>query len=607
MWKLLFEVLLHRPWSRFLIILLSLCSAFFGLASPFFQKEFIDILSQHETLIHWQSYSAPQLLFFAFICTLLNLAFAQLTTYVGAKEAAIMQGYLAKKLYNKTMELRSETLQEKSVGEIVSIYATDIPSSTVLLDQTLPTGGNILFPLILAPILLAYIFHIPAGPVVSIFIFVAALNLALAYRQSKFFFRFKKIAGDRVGLVAEWVQNIKTLRILGWIRQFEQKIFQIRKIETVNRLGMLTNGQSMNSISSTVTFALNIVVLYLLLKYYQGKVTTGTVMAVLWIVGIFLTRSFRQMPWLFTFVFDSWTSLRRIHSFLQLKNTETHARQKEFIKLASKPIDQPIINIRNLNLKIDEKQILKSINLQINEGEFVAIVGEVGAGKSMLLLSLIGETSAQCDEYLLHGSDAMKMPLSQLRQFFTLAPQESFIMSADLRQNVAFDYNVTTSEDDKIMQSLKRVEFLKDLDKMKSGLDLEIGERGVNLSGGQKQRISLARVDYNHSPIVLLDDSLSAIDNDTENKLLDHLFKDSWQNRTRILVTHRLTLLDEVDKIFFLENGKLIAQGRFSELLKTNEKFRLFTTTVAKDFESSTNSSEDLIIDTIKGNNSGEV
>ena len=112
------------------------------------------------------------------------------------------------------------------------------------------------------------------------------------------------------------------------------------------------------------------------------------------------------------------------------------------------------------------------------------------------------------------------------------------------------------------------------------GLETEIGERGVNLSGGQKQRVSLARVQFLNTSILLLDDCLSALDVNTEEKLLDSLLKGAWKNKTRILVTHRLSVLKHVDRVLFMSQGKILQSGTYQELLKTNSQFRNFTKTI---------------------------
>ena len=319
---LLRQILFSRPQFRILILLSSFVASAFGLLGPFLQKEYFDLLASGQPVI-W-------LLIGAFFCILLYLGFSQLTNFLGAREAILMQGHLSQKMYAQSLRLRSDSLQGKPVGEFVSVYATDIPGATVLLEQTLPTGASILFPLLLAPWALHRFFLVPWLPLISVMVGVSALNFAMAYRQSSFFFQFKKLAADRIGLVNEWIQNIRSLRILGWMSFFELKIFDMRIRETENRIGMLTNGQMMNSVASSITFVLNIVVVASLTFASSQPVTAGQLLAVLWIVAIFLTRPFRQMPWLFTFLFDAWTSIKRLSDVLKLDNLEKQERKLDF-------------------------------------------------------------------------------------------------------------------------------------------------------------------------------------------------------------------------------------------------------------------------------------
>ncbi len=206
------------------------------------------------------------------------------------------------------------------------------------------------------------------------------------------------MAAERIGLVSEWIQNIRTIRILGWTRHFEKNIFAKRIVETRNRVLMVTNGQVMNSISSSITFMLNAVALGSLVLYSNHKMTSGELLALLWIVGVFLSRPFRQMPWFFTFAFDSWTSLKRLEDFLGTKNNETsdHGAPEPVLKERDLKF---ALQVRGLNLVVSGRTILRNINLEVKHGEFVAVVGEVGAGKSMLLLSLLEETGAHFDYY----------------------------------------------------------------------------------------------------------------------------------------------------------------------------------------------------------------
>lgn len=580
------EVAFTRPHARLLILGCSLVAAVMGLLGPFFQKEFIDLLtgSQSEMPVTHIFESPLTYVMGAFVCVLVAQAFSQLTNFLSAKEALYMQRVFARRLYEKTLNLRVDTMSGRPVGEIVSLYATDVQGATVFLDQTLPAGSSTLFPLILAPFAISYLFDIPLWPTLFLMLGITLFNSFMAFRQSHFFFMFKQLAAERIGLVNEWVQNIRTIRILGWTVHFEKNIFDKRVVETHNRILMVTNGQTMNAISSSITFVLNVIALGSLIFYSKHSMTSGELLALLWIVGIFLTRPFRQMPWFFTFAFDSWTSLRRLEEFFATQNNQTPEENwedgEDNLALAS---EKWALQVKNLRLNIGKKSVLKNISMNIAHGELIAIVGEVGSGKSLLLLSLLGETGASFEDLRIDGKDALHMSLDELRAQYAYVPQEGFIMSASLRENVAFLYDIEPELDPNIEESLKLAQFDLTTERVEDGLNTEIGERGVNLSGGQRQRVGLARVHYHNAPVLLLDDCLSAVDVDTEQRLFDELLMGAWKGRTRIMVTHRLTTLARVDRIFFLKEGQLIDHGRYEELLTRNAEFREYTMSVAKE------------------------
>ncbi|MFP5520128.1 MAG: ABC transporter ATP-binding protein [Bdellovibrionia bacterium] len=580
--KLLSEVLFSRWLARVGILTFALIATFFALTAPFIQKDFIDTLLGQSHTAYFTFLTPVQMIFIAFFFILVAQAFQQLSFYLGAREAILMQGVLSKKIYRKTLDLKVDTLSHRPLGEIVQLYATDVPGATVLLDQTIPAGASTLFPLLLGPFAIAFFFEVPILPTLLTMALIISINTFLAFRQSKFFYNFKQLAGERLGVVNEWIQNIRTIRILGWVEQFEKTIFEKREVETVNRVRMVTNGQMMNAISSSVTFVLNVVALTSLIYFGKGQVTSGELLALLWIVGVFLTRPFRQMPWFFTFAFDAWTSLKRLDGYLSIENSKaTEPPQLKAHQINKNPARHDIdLSVRNLYLQIQGKTILEDFNLDIQKGEFVAIVGEVGSGKSMLLLSLLGETGAYFREYWLQGTNVLAQNPAQWKKYFSYVPQEGFIMSASLRENVVFDYGADESVDQNVLRSLQLSQFDLATERVENGLETDIGERGVNLSGGQKQRVSLARVHHHNSPILLLDDCLSAVDVDTEVKLFNDLLHGDWQGRTRILVTHRLSILPKVDRIIFLENGHIEAQGTFDELLAHSEKFREFSISV---------------------------
>lgn len=585
--SLLRFVLFKRIHMRFIILFLSLSSCLLGLMSPFFQKLFIDQILNQQSLDSPEAQSVlkltnsisnmiPQslsLITASFLLMLVSQSIGLFTNFIATRESIIIQKILGEYIYKKMLSFKKDSMSRKSVGEIVALYATDIAGATTLLESSLPMGAAIFFPILLAPLFIYKIFQIPQTPILVSMSIIVFFHFILSMRQARFFFKFKQLAAERSGLVNEWIQNIRTLRILNWVELFEAKIFKKRIEETQNRVEMVTNGQLNSSVASSANFFINLSGLLSLIYLSHQSFSPGTLLSLLWIFGVFLTRPFRSLPWVLTFALDGYSSIKRLEKFIQTENT---SESMDWSKAPTPPIDVPEIKIQGLNLHIRGHHILKNINLEIKPKEFVAIIGEVGSGKTMLLNSLLRDVHADFKNYQIANEDQTTITEMNTRKYYSYVPQDPFIMSAWIRDNIAFEYDTDKSKDAKILDSLVLAEFNPENERMHQGLLTEIGERGVNLSGGQKQRLSLARGIYFDRPILLLDDSLSAVDSNTEHKLLENLFLKSAQNKTRILVTHRLSILKDVDRIIFMNSGEIQDQGTFEELSKRNPSFNEF-------------------------------
>jgi ABC-type multidrug transport system fused ATPase/permease subunit len=202
---------------------------------------------------------------------------------------------------------------------------------------------------------------------------------------------------------------------------------------------------------------------------------------------------------------------------------------------------------------------LKNINLAVQRKHLTAIVGRVGQGKSSLLHAIIGEM------YAIQG---------KVRRFGRLAyaPQQAWIMNATLRDNILFG---STFDQEKYNRIIYAAGLIPDLDILPAGDLTEIGERGINLSGGQKQRVSLARAVYQDADIYLLDDPLSAVDAHVDQHLWEHLIGPNGllKDKTRLLITHGIHHLSEVDQIVVLKDGSISETGRYQELLDSKKAF----------------------------------
>jgi len=568
-------ILLFRPHMKFAMIGLGFLVAVVGLLAPILQKIFVDHLTENSTYTSilptwvWLGLSS--------ISLLLGLVCYQTLIYLSTYEAVKTQHELAGHLYKKLLSLRPLDYKKKTTGEFISVYATDIPSSTILVEQSLPQGLNILFPLVLAPTVLISYFNVPPEKLIPVLFLFVALNLSLAYRQSLFFYRFKDLAAKRIGLVNEWIQNIRALRILNWTPLFEKKIFQARLIETHNRIRMLNNGQTMNAFSSSMTFGLTAYILWIMNGSNTQTPSPGDLLAIFWIVSVFLTRTFRQLPWFFTFLFDAWTSIKRLSDAFALGN-QNHNLKKSNTTTESVFHYKPssYLTVEGLSLTINGESMLKDISFEINPGEFVALIGSVGSGKSMLLLSLMGETDATFRKYKFGELDLLNTPRSDWKKLFAYIPQDGFLMSASLRDNLHFEYRSSKKNDEALQACLPKVQFDILAEGLTQDLDTEVGERGVNLSGGQKQRLSLARTLLRSAPIHLFDDCINAVDVNTEKYLIEELFKKDFSSNIRFLVTTKSHVLRLVNRIMFLKNGRLIAFGNFDQLEEACNEFNHF-------------------------------
>ncbi|MFN3696570.1 MAG: ATP-binding cassette domain-containing protein [Pseudobdellovibrio sp.] len=529
-------ILTYRLSSRIIIIILALFATLAGIAVPYFQKEFTQTLS-FEIL---------------FICTLLaflSFILLQLTNFLGQREALLAQKVLSQSMYKHILHLKSLTTSDKTVGEMVSLYTTDIPSSTMWLEQTIPYALTTAFPLMIAPLFLKWIYQIPLSLTFGMIVVIIAINIFLARRQSLFFSQFKTLAGQRMGLVNEWIQNIKGLKSLNWVRGFENKIIKKRIEETNNRIAMVTNGQFMNSISSSITFWLNLAVLFFLAFIHQELIHEIDLLAIMWVMGIFLAKPLRQLPWFFTMMFDAWTSIKRLGDFFSLTNIDYKINNQSLIDSRNS------LHIKNLSLHIYKNSVLKNISFDIFKGEVVALIGPVGSGKSILIKSIMKETPFEADE--IYSTS------------YSYLPQEPFILSASILENITFDYEKANPESSqKSLLSLKQAQFDIEKDRIANGLNTVIGERGLNISGGQKQRLNLARLFFNPQPLFLLDDPFSAVDVGTEKRLIDILMNYKKLGHSFLVVTQRYEFLKSCDRILFLENGTLTFNGTYQELIQ---------------------------------------
>ena len=213
-----------------------------------------------------------------------------------------------------------------------------------------------------------------------------------------------------------------------------------------------------------------------------------------------------------------------------------------------------------------EMEIIKGINLEINNGKSLGIVGRTGSGKSTLIKQLLRRYPVlEDDALLIDGISINNYKKNDIRKLVSYVPQEHLLFARSVQDNILFGKNENSNVD--LEQAIKMADFEKDLVFLEHGLETIVGEYGVTLSGGQKQRLSIARALIKDAPILILDDSLSAVDGTTEANIIRNL-KEIRNNKTNIIIDHRLTAVEECDEIIVLENGKITERGSHQDLMQ---------------------------------------
>ncbi|WP_078544577.1 ABC transporter ATP-binding protein [Litchfieldia alkalitelluris] len=225
------------------------------------------------------------------------------------------------------------------------------------------------------------------------------------------------------------------------------------------------------------------------------------------------------------------------------------------------------ITIKNLSFKYpsSDEEVLKNINLSIPTGSSLAIVGKIGSGKSTLVNLLLRVYNPPRESIFIDSVDIRDIPLKTLRTNVGYVPQENFLFSTTIKNNIGFDPK--PYQDNQVHRAAKQAHVYHDISELTHQFETKLGERGLSLSGGQRQRVSIARAMIKKSPIMIFDDSLSAVDSKTEKTILEAL-NEEMKGRTTIIISHRISTIQDCDHIIVLEKGQIVEQGNHQTLIK---------------------------------------
>lgn len=302
------------------------------------------------------------------------------------------------------------------------------------------------------------------------------------------------------------------------------------------------------------------------MQYINGEIEEiGTIAEFLIYVNM-LTWPVATVGWVTNLVQQAEASQKRINEFLkqepEIKNLNPNPSEFDgSIEFKNVIYTYPDTNITALN----------GISFTLKQGETLAILGKTGSGKSTIL-DLIGRLyDVQQGSITIDGTPIHELNLESLRNHIGYVPQDAFLFSDTIENNIKFGKEEATEEE--VINAAKHADVHKNIKKFTKGYQTKLGERGITLSGGQKQRISIARAIIKSPKIMLFDDCLSAVDTETEEKILKSLQKIS-QGKTTIIVSHRVSSAKNADKIIVLDNGKIIQNGSHETLVNTDGYYK---------------------------------
>ena len=385
--------------------------------------------------------------------------------------------------------------------------------------------------------------------------------------------RFKKIQENFAAISDRIQENIYGIRV---IKTYVQEDAELENFEILNS-EMMESNLSMVKISSVlspiieVCFSVSFVSSLIIggNMVLKGTISLGSFIA----FNTYLTMIMRpiiSMGHIISVFQRGTASLKRLNEILDVQPTI-----KDGLVLIKTPTKGEI-EYRNLNYSYpgSKNVVLKNITIKVPRGHTLGIVGKTGSGKSTLVNLLLRLYNVESKTIFLDGIDIMDYSLENLRESIGYVPQDDFLFSASIRDNISFFKDIYSDEE--ILMAAKNSSIYKNIVSLPKDFSTILGERGVNLSGGQKERICIARSLIKNPNVMILDDALSAVDSITEEKIMKN-FKTLRKDKTSIIISHKLSTVIDADEIIVLSHGEIIERGTHKQLLeKRGEYYDVF-------------------------------
>lgn len=534
-----------------------------GVFLPWYVKLVIDDLSQNLATLSDRRIALYALTVLVVSSLMMGIRIASRVWMFGVGRQ--VEFHLKQAIFEHLLTLQPSYFAQQTIGDILTRITSDVENIRRLLGFALLNLANTIF---------AYATTLPAmfgieprlsALALSVFPVMLVLVKLSSSRLQQEQLQVQQELADLSDLIQEDMNGIALIKVYAQ-EEHEQREFRRRneRLLQANLRLALTRNLLFPSLVALVSLSL-----LLLLAVGGPQIAAGTLT-----IGDFsaLTLYVERLVFpttLLGFTITAYqrgqVSLERIDALLRVEPTIRDAPQALPLPLEQV---QGRIEARGLTFAYADTgsatPALQDLHFCVEPGQLVAVVGPIGAGKSTLANALPRLLEIQPGQLFLDGQDITQLQLGSLRRAIAYVPQESFLFSATVRDNIR--YGKPDAEDWEVEWAAKAAHIHAEILNFPNGYDTLVGERGITLSGGQRQRVALARALLVDAPILILDDSLSSVDNQTAQAILRHLRRVTAQ-KTVIFITHRLTAAVEADQIWVMDQGRLVQKGSHAELL----------------------------------------
>lgn len=509
-------------------------------------------------------------IFYLIMSTLLLLAARMPWRWLSGYTPRNIEKDLKNKLFEQFMKIKLANIQNIKNGELMSYFVKDITEIRKFSYRLLSYGSRIVFICITT----AYTMMSSVNPKLTFMtllpiVVTAFLIVKIKEYVEQSFKKSQKCFTELSEYVQESTDAIRTTKAYtGEISQLKEFIRKNRALRESNNVVDVHSTLLSTCINICFGLCYAISLLYGSKLVLDGTISTGDFIAFNGYIGLFVG-PVSWLPSLISSFKRAQISYQRLDYIFSLEREKISSIDNTEASLKGN------IEIKNLSFAYPEniETVLKHISITVNKGETLGIIGTIGSGKTTLMNLLLRLYPVPNGKIFIDGEDINDIPLKTLRDSICYITQDNFLFSNTLRENIKLFK--TGYEDEEIKNSTRDAMIYDDIEKMKNGIDTIIGERGVDLSGGQKQRIVISRAFLNKSNIVIFDDTFSALDNKTEELVLNNV-KELVRDKTCIIISNRISDIKHADKILVLSSGNIVEAGTHKSLLELHGKYYVF-------------------------------